>query len=261
MIKNITRFMKKRDIGVDLSDGKLKVFEIKDNIYINKSIEEISPNINSNNYSYSSNFINQSIKYVLDNTNKSLLRPRLYISIPYEVYQLNRSEFINDVIFKSRVDEIYMVNNFICAAIGSGIAIREVEKRIFIYCLSNLTYIGLLFGGHIFNGKILEKGYNGLIEIDIKDSIESILKEISPELPKNFTKMDLPIRLLQEATIGWRLDIERKVYLSIPSNLKNKFGSNIGKYQLVYLEYENSTLKGLEKIMENAKKHGVSSHK
>lgn len=57
------------------------------------------------------------------------------------------------------------------------------------------------------------------------------------------------------------MDIERKVYLAIPSNLENKFGSNIGTYQLVYLEHENSILKGLEKIMDDIKRNRISSHK
>lgn len=253
MLKNIIEFMRKKYVGVDLFNGNVKAFEKKDNTYINKSIEEIYPNVlnikTNGNYWCDFDAMKQLLTYVLNNTKKSLFSPTLLIAIPFEIFELNNKELIFDAALQSKWSNIYIIDNFICSAIGSGVDVNEAKRKIFVYCLNNLTYVGLIFAGGVFNVNILEKGYNELTEIDIKSYIEKLLNEVSIQLPKKILNPKLPQKVLEEVVRGWALEIERKIYLSIPLDFKNRLGLNIGIYELVYLEHENSILEGLKKII------------
>lgn len=54
MLKKISELIEKKIYGLDLNEGKIKAFEIKDGIYIDKSIKEAFPNsieaIDNNSY-------------------------------------------------------------------------------------------------------------------------------------------------------------------------------------------------------------------
>lgn len=256
MIKNIIEFIRKKHIGVDLFNGELKAFE-KDNIYIDKSIEEINPSIlnaeDNDSYWYNLNAMKKLLTYVLNSTKKSLFRPILYIAVQFEISESKDRKLIIDAALQSKWGTVYMVDNFLCSAAGSGIRINEPKRKIYVYHSKKTTYIGVIFAGGAFNVKILEKEYNQLTKIDIKNKIEKLLSELSNELPEQFTSVKLPKKDLNEVARGWRLEIERKIYISVPSNLKNKFCFNIGKYQLVYLDYENNILNGLKRIVGDFK--------
>lgn len=250
MLENIINFMRKRYIGVDLLNGKVRAFEKKENTFIDEYIGQIFPNIfnpiNNESYWYDINAIEQLLNYVLSNAKKSLFRPGLVIAIPFEISDIKNKVSIVEEASKFKWSNIYILSNFMCAAIGSGIQIEECRRKIFIYSLNDLTYFGLVFAGNIFNVKILKRGYNELTQGDIINNIGNLTDDASKELPEQFTNIKLSKKDLEEVTIGWKLEIERTIYLSIPTNLKNVFGLNIGKYQLVYLEYENCIIEGLK---------------
>ena len=85
MLENIINFMRKRYIGVDLLNGKVRAFEKKENTFIDEYIGQIFPNIfnpiNNESYWYDINAIEQLLNYVLSNAKKSLFRPGLVIAI------------------------------------------------------------------------------------------------------------------------------------------------------------------------------------
>lgn len=252
MLKKISELIEKKIYGVDLIDGKIKAFEIKDGIYIDKSIEEALPNMieakDNNKYWYDSKYMKQLVTYISSRTKKSFSSPALYIAIPSEITSHDDKNRIFKSFSKSRWSSIYMVNCFICGALGSGLDVNEFKRKIFVYCANNVTYIGLVFAGGDFNVEIIKKKYNELTDMDIENSIEEILNQVSIELPEQFTKAKLSKKDLQELKTGWSSEVENIIYLSVPSEVNNKF-NNIGKYQLVYLNYENSIIEGLKKII------------
>lgn len=97
--------------------------------------------------------------------------------------------------------------------------------------------------------KIIKKKYNELTEIDIENTIQEILNQVSIELPEQFTNAKLSKKDVEELKAGWSSEMEDIIYLSVPSELCNKFSNNIGKYQLLYLNYENSIIEGLKKVI------------
>lgn len=259
-IKNMIEFIRNKYVGLDLHNGKVKAFEIKDDIYIDKSIQEIYPNIlkdideDNDSYWYDLDIMRKLLIYVSKNTKKSLFRHKLYIAIPFEISESKDKRLIVDAALQSKWRSVYMINNFLCSAVGSGIGINEIKRKIYVYYSQNKIYIGLIFAGGAFNVKILEKDYNQLIEMDIINKIEELLKESSSELPEQFTGIKLLKKDLDKISKGWKLEVERKIYLSVPPNFKNKFHLNIGKYELVYLDYENNILNGLKKTIKGLKK-------
>lgn len=252
MFKKISEFIEKKIYGVDLIDGKIKAFEITDGIYIDKSIEEAFPNMieaKDNNYWYDSNFMKQIVTYISSRTKNSFSSPILYIAIPSEITSNEDKNLIFKSFSKSRWGSIHMVNSFICGALGSGLDVNEFKRRIFVYCSNNLTYIGLVFAGGDFNVQIIKKKYSELNELDIENSIQEILNRESTELPEQFTNAKLSKKDLEELKAGWSSEIEDIIYLSVPLELSDKFSNNIGKYQVLYLNYENSIVEGLKKII------------
>lgn len=252
MFKNIIEFTRRKYVGVDLFNGNLKAFE-KNNIYIDKPIEEIYTNvlnINNKSYWHEFNTIKQLLTYASNNTKKSLFRPILFIAYPFE-FKSNHKDLLVNAASQSKWSQAYIIDNFLCAAIGANIGVDECKRKIFVYSLNNLTYMGLVFAGGTYNVNILEKGYDELTEIDINNTTEKLLNEVSIQLPEEFANLKISPKDLDEVSMGWKLEIESKIYLCTSPELKNKFGLNIGTYQLVYIEYENSILEGLKKITAN----------
>lgn len=251
MFKNIIEFTRKKYVGVDLFNGNLKAFE-KNDIYIDKPIEEIYTNvlnINNKSYWYDFNAIKQLLTYASNNAKKSLRRPILCMAYPFEFQSKDKDLFVNAA-SQSKWSRSYIIDNFLCAAIGTNIGTNECKRKIFVYSLNNLTYVGLVFAGGAYNVNILEKGYDELTEIDINNTTEKLLNGVSIQLPEEFANLKVSKKDLEEISMGWKLEIERKIYLCTPPELKNRFGLNIGTYELVYLEYENSILEGLKKLID-----------
>lgn len=192
MSKTINDLFRRKYVGVDLFNGKLKAFEQYDNIYIDKPIEEIFPSMLNNSYWYDSNSMKQIFTFVINNTKKSLFRPILYIAIPFEISKLEDEMLICKAALKSKWGEVQIISNILCSAVGSGIEVNEVKRKLYIYSLNNLTYIGLVFAGGIFNVNILKKGYNELTESDIVNNVETLLNQVSIELPEEFISAKLP---------------------------------------------------------------------
>lgn len=253
MFKKISEFIEKKIYGVDLVDGKIKAFEIKDGIYIDKSIEEAFPNMieakDNNSYWYDSNLMKQIVTYISCRTKNSISRPALYIAIPSEITSNEEKSLIFKAFSKSKWGSIYMVNSFICGALGSGLNVNEFKRRIFVYYSTNVTYIGLVFAGGDFNVEIIKKKYSELTEMDIENSIGEILNGVSIDLPEQYTNAKLSKKDLEELKAGWSSEVEDTIYLSVPLELNDKFTNNIGKYKLHYLKHENSILEGLKKII------------
>lgn len=257
MFKKINEFMGRKYVGIDILNGKLKAYEIEDNTYIDKSVEEICPetsnSLNNGDYLNDFNVIKKLLAYVKNNTKKSLFGAKIFVAIPFGNSQLKTKEYIAKAVFQSKWNEIFMVDNYLCSAVGSGIDVSEIKRKIYIYSSKNITYIGFIFAGGTYNVKIVMKGYNELTAIDIENSVKELLNEASMEIPVEFTKVRLANTDLNEITSGWRLEIEKKIYLSMPQDFKNKFGYGIGEYELIHFDNEDCILEGLKKMIVEIK--------
>ncbi len=253
--KNVFGFLRRKYVGVDLFDGRIRAYEKEDNIFIDKSMEEVFPdlltNINNESYWHDYNIMKQLLIYVLSNTKKSLSKPVLFIAFPFQISQSKVPEIISDAASQTKCSRVILIDNFLCLAAGTRVILEEPKRKIFICSRSNITYVGLIFAGGAFNVRILEKGYNQLTRVDIENNIKELINVVSIELPNEF--MRLPKKTLEELTTGWKLEIEKIIYVAIPSDLTNSFGFSIGEYKLVYLENENIILEGLKKIILDRK--------
>lgn len=252
----IVEYIRKKYVGVDLSNGRLKALELNGGTFIDKKIEEIIPEALNDkgydNYWHDYNELKQLLTYVLKSI-KSLSRLVLFISCPFENSRKEDRRVVLKAALKSGWGNINVIGDYLCAAVGSGMDVDENKRKLYLYSLNNTTYMGLIFAGSAFNVKCLKKGFDELTEEDLRDSIGEILNEVSPKLPEEFSKMIVHKNQLEEVAEGWNLNIEKKVYLSVPYESRDKFDHNLGEYEPVYLNYEDCALEGLRKIITSFK--------
>ena len=75
-------------------------------------------------------------------------------------------------------------------------------------------------------------------------------------MPEQLQNLQVDSETMSKLQEGWAKELENKVYLSVPSGIKNKLGTKLGNYQLSYFKYENNIEDGLKKILEEMKTGG-----
>ncbi|PAB60434.1 acetate and sugar kinases/Hsc70/actin family protein [Anaeromicrobium sediminis] len=273
MYESIIESIRRKKVGIDLFDQPLKAVELKKGIYINETMEnfynKMPPEFKSqkqkdifSSLKYWGDFeiLRQIFKYAYKNLGTNILGSSMIVSLPYDLKEDKLGEvwmrMIIDVAMEQKWREVYIADNYFCAALGVGIPANDVgedgltRKNIFIYATSWCTYAGIVFAGSLFHMKIINKNYNEITIDEIKSKIEEIKGELSHRLPEHFKNVHVDENELEKLRLGWKLQMGRKIHLAVPRKKRYEFGSSMEDYQFVYADdYEGCIINGLRTLL------------
>ena len=267
-------FFRKNHIGVDFFYNQLRAVDYKEGIIYDESLlsffeqiphkyqlENVKTEIADYKYLYNADSVEYLFKQFIKQLNSKAVKPAIYIAIPSEIKHCDFgnmwSKNIEQVLLKSNIDSLTLIESLICAAHSINIQFCShkynglYSKYIFIHQTSKATIACILFYGKVFNTKIIYKEPDRITAQEITNLLKDVLND------KNFTPNILNDKNLEEneretLNKSWKKNFEKDIYLVAPIETCNQFESYIDDYKLNCSEnYDNCIINGLEKILIN----------
>lgn len=258
-----------KTIGVDLYDMPLCAVNSdgdmleKTNIhYILKDIttvalynETLDEIIDSKKYWGDFELTQALLKYTINNFRLKLMKPRILISVPYDISKGRFGELykrmIHECVTQAGGKEEYLIENIYCASLGAKLPIEEQTKTWTLYSNEWCTYLFMTYNGAIVLAETIEKSYNEINIEEIESTLKSMILKVPVSVSKLFPFLNLDRTEMYSLETNWLRPSEYKLYMIVPNSVKIKYGQWMKEYQLIYSDnYEKCIVEGLEYIIK-----------
>lgn len=274
------RIFTKKFIGVDLYDQPVRAVEKDAGLFVDKSIEQIVYDMSKtaesaqellgqikNQYYWGNfEFTVMLLKFIIKNQALRLNHPKLLLSVPSDIVRGRFGSlivrFLSEAGLSSGCSQVQLIENAMCAAIGSGFMTGGASKFGFVYVNEWCTYIMIIVAGGILQSALIEKGYHEITAVEILSKYEVLVENHALALPESYYKMKQSNAEFGALSEMIKKPMENKIRLAVPDEMKGKLGNRINQYELQYgNQYSSCIIKGLEAAVMSMEEYKTSTLK
>lgn len=274
----VSDLLRVKNVGIDMFDNCFRAIESKNGIYIDDKVENIcsmlsfqsnskvfTKNEITNEYLIEEETVKMLAKYAYKNLENNILGARLIISLPYDFSICSTNELIKrqiiDSCIKAKWKKIYLIENFICSAVGTGVPSNDLDedgialKNLYVYSNSRCTYVGIIFAGGSFNVEVIDKPIEYISINEIEESYNKVIDALPNELPLEFDYFKDVTKMKKEdykkLQVGWSRSLHN-VYFTVPDKKKNEIGTQVLDHTINFCtNYDTCIIDGLNKLISN----------
>ena len=254
MFQKIREKFRRKNISIDMFDSHLRVKELEQGELINKPLAPLYPNTYNEDlpadYPNNSLALEKIVRLAYGKIEHSFLSPNLVIAVPPKT-ELNWQQNLLMICSKIGFKKMFMVEDFLSAAIGLDIDHKRDRKRLMIFSRRQKTYIGLLFKGSAFNVEEYNKSISDIETNELNDMIEEGVNQIQQDLPEDFEQMKLKKRELKRFQNDWGLDLLDEIHICADVDVEDKFGNRIGQFKINYSDSNLAVDRGLAEVQRS----------
>lgn len=186
MFQDIARLLKRKSIGLVISDGKIIAVNEEKGAYFQ---EKLPDSIEEPYWEHVKNkYLAKLLKKAVLQAGQGLCRPNIAFVVSSDRTEPGKRAVLKMLMDATNAKTTYLLENFLITALGHEIINdgSDLTKKLYLFPQKKVSFIGLIFTAAIQGLITIPKGYGELTAEDIRLGLDEVLKGLPNELPSVF---------------------------------------------------------------------------